>query len=363
MTQLRERDSRAMFDFLAEAEAVAGPVPFPEPLVESLRRLIGCDLAEFDEMDRAERRCGWTTASVGNPESVDGLPSFWEIRHDHPLCRLHDEEPGRQAPVKLSDLFTARQLRSTMMYAEWYGPQGISDELEVTLSPSRHFTRTVVLQREIGTFGEREREILGLLRPHLVSFLARAAERRRLDAALTATASSTTAVIAFNRDGHIDLASPDAVRLVGDYLGQSLEDALPHVLWDWVDSAPHEPLWLESEQGRLVVEFAEPATLLLREHGFESGVEALTAREREVLELVAQGRKNAEIAATLWVAESTVRKHLEHVFEKLGARNRTEAAALLTRRLPRADDGTRTHDLLHASGVVNSGGTSGRRHG
>jgi DNA-binding CsgD family transcriptional regulator len=341
VTQLRERDFRAMFDFLAEAEAVEGPVPFPAPLVESLRQLIGCDAAEFDEMDRAERRCGLTAAALSEPEPVDGLPSFWEIRHDHPLCRLHDEDPASQSPVKLSDLFTPRQLRSTMIYAEWFGPLGVSDQLEVTLSPSRHFTKTIVFDRRAGSFGEREREILGLLRPHLVSLIGRAVERRRLDAALTATASSATAVVAFNGDGHIDLATTDAVRLVGDYLGQPLEDALPPVLWDWVESEPREPLWLESEQGRLVVEFAEPVTLLLREHGFDSGVEALTTREREVLGLVAQGRKNAEIAAALWVTESTVRKHLEHVFEKLGARNRTEAAALLTRRLTRADDGDR----------------------
>lgn len=335
MTQLRERDSRAMFDFLAEAVAVEGPEPFPAPLVESLRQLIGCDLAEFDEMDRAECRCGLTAATQSELELVDGLPSFWEIRHEHPLCRLHDEKPALQSPVKLSDFFTPRQLRSTMIYAEWYGPTGVSDELEVTLSPSRHFTRTFVFQRKVGSFGEREREILRLLRPHLVSLIARTVERRRLDAALTATANSATAVIAFNRDGHIDLATADAVRLVGEHLGQPLSDALPPVLWGWVDSDPLEPLWLESEQGRLVVEFAEPTTLLLREQGFDSGVEALTPREREVLRLVAQGRRNTEIAAALWVTESTVRKHLEHVFEKLGARNRTEAAALLTQRLQR----------------------------
>jgi DNA-binding CsgD family transcriptional regulator len=336
VTQLRERDSRAMFDFLAEAEAVEGPEPFPAPLVESLRRLIGCDAAEFDEMDRAERRCGWTAAALNESEPVDGLPSFWEIRHEHPLCRLHDEDPAFQLPVKLTDLFTPRQLRSTRVYAEWFGPNRISDELEVTLSPSRRFTRTIVLDRRTGSFGEREREILGLLRPHLVSFSRRAVERRRLDAALAAAAGLATAVIAFNRDGHIDLATPDAVGLVGDYLGEPLGEALPPALWDWVDSEPREPLSLESDQGRLVVEFAEPATLLFREHGIGGGVEALTAREREVLGLVGQGKRNAEIAAALWVTESTVRKHLEHVFEKLGARNRTEAAALLTRRLPRA---------------------------
>jgi DNA-binding CsgD family transcriptional regulator len=349
VTQLRERDSRAIFDFLAEAGAVEGPEPFPAPLVESLRRLIGCDAAEFDEMDRSERRCGSTQAVLGVREPVEGLPSFWEIRHDHPLCRLHDDEPDFHSAIKLSDLFTPRQLRSTEIYAEWFGPQDVSDELEVTLSPSRRFTRTVVFDREVGSFGEREREILDLLRPHLVSLRKRAIERRRLDAALMAAASSVTAVIAFNCDGHVDLATPDAERLHLAHLGQPLGEALSPALWNWIESKPREPLCIQSEQGGLVIELDQPATLLLREQGLDSNVEALTNREREVLGLVARGKRNAEIAAELWVTESTVRKHLEHVFEKVGARNRTEAAALLARRIPKADDGTRTHDLLHGN--------------
>jgi len=52
----------------------------------------------------------------------------------------------------------------------------------------------------------------------------------------------------------------------------------------------------------------------------------LTAREREILALAADGRTNAQIAAQLWVAPSTVKKHLEHVYEKLGVGGRTAAA-------------------------------------
>ena len=59
----------------------------------------------------------------------------------------------------------------------------------------------------------------------------------------------------------------------------------------------------------------------------QSGAE-LTRREREVLQLVSQGLSNRQIARTLWIAESTVKVHVRHVLEKLGAQSRTEAAAM-----------------------------------
>lgn len=51
----------------------------------------------------------------------------------------------------------------------------------------------------------------------------------------------------------------------------------------------------------------------------------LTAREGEILALVAQGLSNARIAAQLYIGESTVKTHLVHVFEKLEVNDRTRA--------------------------------------
>jgi len=54
--------------------------------------------------------------------------------------------------------------------------------------------------------------------------------------------------------------------------------------------------------------------------------EILSPREFEVLGLMAGGLRNKEIAAALVIAESTIKVHVRHVFEKLGVRTRTEAA-------------------------------------
>jgi two-component system, NarL family, nitrate/nitrite response regulator NarL len=54
----------------------------------------------------------------------------------------------------------------------------------------------------------------------------------------------------------------------------------------------------------------------------------LTDREAQILDLMRLGRKNREIAQELSIAESTVHKHVQNIFEKLHARNRTEAIYL-----------------------------------
>jgi len=57
------------------------------------------------------------------------------------------------------------------------------------------------------------------------------------------------------------------------------------------------------------------------------GPASLTRREREVMELLAEGHSNAEIASALWIAPTTVRKHLENIYAKLDVRTRTAAVA------------------------------------
>ena len=94
-----------------------------------------------------------------------------------------------------------------------------------------------------------------------------------------------------------------------------------------------------SEDDLALLSMVTPALArLMRERPTPRLPVCLTLQERRVLSCVAMGHSNAEIAAALFVAPSTVRKHLEHAFRKLGVTSRLAAvAALQGRDLPEQD--------------------------
>jgi DNA-binding NarL/FixJ family response regulator len=80
---------------------------------------------------------------------------------------------------------------------------------------------------------------------------------------------------------------------------------------------------------QLVVALAEE---LGQSRGRGRKTETLTAREVEVLQLLAFGHTNRDIADRLFISPDTVKTHLEHIFDKLGASDRTAAVAEALRR-------------------------------
>lgn len=73
---------------------------------------------------------------------------------------------------------------------------------------------------------------------------------------------------------------------------------------------------------RLVERFARPRTSFSAPH---AAMTSLTPRELEVLTLIAQGLSNAEIAATLFLSEATVKTHVARILPKIGLRDRVQA--------------------------------------
>ena len=98
------------------------------------------------------------------------------------------------------------------------------------------------------------------------------------------------------------------------------------------------PDWNFRERDRAVLDLILPHLRQLRRNAASrlafagrplDGTVQLTRREREILEHVADGKTNAEVARLLWISPGTVRKHLENAYEKLGVHTRTAAVAAL----------------------------------
>ena len=83
-------------------------------------------------------------------------------------------------------------------------------------------------------------------------------------------------------------------------------------------------LFAPSVTRRLIEEFARQGSRPAR----SAALDGLTARELEVLQLMARGLSNGEIAADLVVSEHTVKTHVARVLMKLGVRDRVQAVVL-----------------------------------
>ncbi|MFJ9248295.1 response regulator [Streptomyces sp. NPDC101776] len=97
--------------------------------------------------------------------------------------------------------------------------------------------------------------------------------------------------------------------------------------------APRDELFTAvraAAQGRTVLSPAVASRLVsaVRRPQATPGNEALSAREREVLALVAKGTSNREIARELFISEATVKTHLTHLYGKLGVKDRAAAVAV-----------------------------------
>jgi DNA-binding CsgD family transcriptional regulator len=206
----------------------------------------------------------------------------------------------------------------------------VEDELEIAIpSPFTH-TKTFLFDDTRRDFTERDRALLNLLQPHFVQ-LYRAAEIRRFADRARAVLEDgrdlgERGLAIFDAHGAIEVASPlartlldryDAGRAVRGWLAAQRRRIVP------------APLTIDGPSGTLVAELdrrGDAEVVVVEER---TAPAQLSARELEVLALVADGLRNAEIAEALWLSPATVRKHLENIYEKLGVHTRTAAVAQL----------------------------------
>lgn len=125
--------------------------------------------------------------------------------------------------------------------------------------------------------------------------------------------------------------------LLGDMLDKQAKPRLPFLLAGARVVTPLQSLCRWSQCREPVLDFARQLlaqlTAPLQEVTPLPEEEELSPRQRQILRLIAQGLSNEQIAERLFVATSTIKTHINHLYAKLGVNNRAEAQALARQRL------------------------------
>ena len=327
MPDLTRADAERLLDFVGGAETLGGDEPFTGELLVELGKLVQADWVSYCELDRVRKR---NVHHVGRPgddddgESDESDSLFWDfVMEAHPVCLQHQR--GDTRALKVSDFYSLRELRKTRLYEAWFRPLDITHELNVPIPSPLWHTKTFLFDRTGNRdFTERDRLVLDRLQPHLARLWRQARTRRLLSAALAAversSAKDARGVVLIGRAGRVEFASASARRLLREFFPGWRGTRLPRMCEEWLESGGKRALVQKQPGRQLTIERSGDALLL---EGKQPDL--LTPREREVLAWVARGKTNSEIAQLLWLAPSTVRKHLENVYSKLGVGTRTAA--------------------------------------
>jgi DNA-binding CsgD family transcriptional regulator len=264
---------------------------------------------------------------------------------------------ARRSIALLSEA-TGGQLERSLRYRAALAPRGFHFDLRAVFASNREHWGGVSLFRERGRpdFDECEVALIRRLVPHLAFGLQVAAMRVQPPLASTSTSPCDgSGVLILDERGRVVQYTASAerwLRELGD-LGPGWQEGrgLPAVVWLAVGALRHalKPVterdtarvprimtqtstgrWLhlqaalaESRNGGagdtvIVIEPVGPHELAW----LRTAAYSLSAREREVVDLVVRGASTKHIAETLHIAEYTVQVHLSHIFDKVGVRGR-----------------------------------------
>jgi DNA-binding CsgD family transcriptional regulator len=339
MSGLSNTDRLALSEALSQAYAV-------EP-VANLALAVARIIADFTRSELTvvgHRHPDQSHSVTWLPEDVDLL------RHDEAYEALVDTHPvrgrfrstGVTGPIRLSDCTSDASFRASGLYVDYFRHFGVTRlaAVYVPLGPDSHVSLGV--SRGGSDFTQRDLAGLAFVRPHLAAAHRRTDEVARLEALLSASGNELSrlqrGVVLLDRDGRFLHWTESAAALWREHVGSDPRrgQGLPPRLAAELERHGSSVL-LERPEGSLRI---ERRGALGREHLVVSAVEArhapgiwqvpgLSRRESEVLHWIGEGKANREIGVILGLAPATVRKHVEHIFQKIGVENRSSATRWL----------------------------------
>jgi DNA-binding CsgD family transcriptional regulator len=341
MTRLSASDLRAALDFVGEAHSFEDLDSFRVGILPGLAQLVPADLVGYNEVDPGN---GDALVVLHPDMAIETGEVLSRLAHQHPLISLQLSE-GDLRTYKISDFLTRREFHSLELYDELYRVLGAEDQIAFGLPGPTVIG--IAMNRGRRDFSERDRELLDLLRPHLAQAYRRILDRVWTGARLAALEGGVerdgTGVLILDRNGSIAVADDASFELLGAYFPDERRMSLPAEIRDWLaGGGDRDPLRIGAERGWLTVREAPAGAwaaqvLVLREERAMTPASllalgrGLTHRQAEILCLLVGGESTAEIAAALFISPSTVRKHCEHIYERLGVHSRTAAVAAALR--------------------------------
>jgi DNA-binding CsgD family transcriptional regulator len=300
--------------------------------LQALAGLVPADVAMWDRVELA-------TGAVRHeafPAEAERPGAFEAVvgrAADHPLLAAHTTR--RRPALRLSELVEPGSLTHSELYGDLLHASGVDYEIAIGIRTGRGEAVVAGLGRTEREFSERDRDVLDIAAPGIEGELRATQARGRLVSALAADPPAGTAVVLLNRDGVIELSSPDAERWLAEHFGAAEHPGwLPGPVAEWLALPPRPPLVSDRDGRRLTVCLlpGDPHALLLEEEVASFRADALerlglTPRETEVLHAATVIEDEAEIAWELFLSLHAVRERLARLEAKLGVRTAADAVA------------------------------------
>jgi predicted nucleic acid-binding Zn ribbon protein/DNA-binding CsgD family transcriptional regulator len=337
--------SRVVMPWLVESDMVAahgfarsiGDPRTEEQLrgraLRALADLVPADVLTWDRVELATGAVRHTAVPEGAEPGGGAFEAIVANAAGHPLLAAH--AAGPRSALRLSDVAERDRLTHDELYGDFLHAAGVEYEIAIGVRTGRGEAVIAGLGRTEREFSARDRDVLDIVRAQLQDALRATQARARLARALAGEPPPDTAVVVLDRDGEIQLSSPDASRWLAEYFGVGEHPGwLPAAVAEWLGLPPRPPLVSEREGRRLTVCLipGDPHALLLEEAvaGFRPDALdrlGLTARETEVLRAATVIEGEAELAWELFLSLHAVRERLAHVEAKLGVRTAGDAVA------------------------------------
>lgn len=341
MTSLSQKEYTTILSALEKLYSILNLDDFPSGVLSVVRHLFPCNTICYNEIILPNSMNVWITEPANAVPDPILKEAFMLHFTEHPAL-THYACSGDGRSYRISDFISNREFHNLTLYNEYYRQFNVEYQMLAGIFLASQQMIGLAFDRDRSDFLESEKLCLDLLRPHLVQAYRNV---QMLDLMKQAAEQVGNQVLVVGRSGQTCLDNDIAWKTISRFFDiKPSSKSLPDKLDRWIEyerarfcqssdpPTPSVPLVVTNERSQLTLKFvwggkAAGQDLLLLIEEPASPYPALTRREAEILTWLSQGKTNVEIGEALSISPRTVKKHLEHIYNKLQVHRRSGAVA------------------------------------